>query len=398
MDRSYWRTVSLVSVWQVAASICYYSVFAATPFFRDMYGLSRVRVGFVITALTLGYATGLLPIGTLIDRVGEKPVLVLGLVGLSTGAATVAGAPTYALLLAATFFLGTTYATAMPGTNKALYDTIDAGRQNLAMGIKQVGVTVGSGASALLVTTVAGLLFWQAGFYIAAALGVVVAVGFALLYHSEGGRGATAPPDFRALSRNRPYRVLVAAGFFLGAALFTTTGYTILYVDEAIGASVAFGGVVLALVQLFGSAGRLVGGWLSDTLPGEPQVRIGAILIGQAVAGALLFVAVAQTDSKWSAVVAFSALGFFMLGYTGVYYSYMATLVTTDEMGSATAGCQLALVLGSIVAPPLFGYLADTVGYRGSWWLLAGGTVVAAVLLAYGVRIEPTVGEAAMRE
>lgn len=398
MDRSYWRTVSLVSLWQVSASICYYTVFAATPFFRDAFGLSRFTVGFIVTALTLGYAVWLLPVGALVDRFGERRTLVIGLIGLSAGAATVAGAPTYALLLAAAFFLGSTYATAIPGTNKAVYDNIAAGRQNLAMGIKQVGVTAGSGISALLVTGLAGVLFWQAGFLIAAGVGLVVAVVFALFYRGADNGGAAEYPDFRALSRNRPYRALVGAGFFLGAALFTTTGYTVLYVHEAIGASIAIGGVVLALVQLFGSAGRLVGGWLSDNLPGEPQVRIGAILIVQAVAGATLFVVVAATDSAWSAVVAFSALGFFVLGNTGVYYSYMATLVTTDEMGGATAGGQLALVVGSIVTPPAFGYLADTVGYRGSWWLLAAGAVVASGLLAYSVRLEPPVDELAMRE
>ena len=398
MGRSYWRTVSLVSLWQVSASVCYYAVFAATPFFREAFDLSRFTVGFVVTALTLGYAVWLLPVGALIDRFGERRTLVIGLFGLSAGAAAVAGARTYALLLAATFFLGSTYATAIPGTNKAVYDNIAAGRQNLAMGIKQVGVTAGSGISALLVTGLAGVLFWQAGFLVAAGTGLLVAIVFALFYRGATDGGTAESMDFRDLARNRPYRALVAAGAFLGAALFTTTGYTVLYVHEAIGTSVAFGGVVLALVQLFGSVGRLVGGWLSDALPGEPQVRIGAILLVQTVAGALLFVVVAATDTAWSAVIAFAALGFFVLGNTGVYYSYMATLVAADEMGGASAGGQLALVVGSIVAPPAFGYLADTVGYRGSWWLLASGTVVASGLLAYSVRLDPPLDESAMQE
>ena len=398
MERSYWRTVSLVSLWQVSASVCYYVVFAATPFFREAFDLSRFTVGFVVTALTLGYAVWLLPVGTLVDRFGERRTLVIGLFGLSAGAAAVAGVRTYALLLAAAFFLGSTYATAIPGTNKAVYDNIAAGRQNLAVGIKQVGVTAGSGISALLVTGLAGVLFWQAGFLVAAGTGLLVAVVFAFFYRGATDGGTAESPDFRDLARNRPYRALVAAGAFLGAALFTTTGYTVLYVHEAIGTSVAFGGVVLALVQLFGSVGRLVGGWLSDALPGEPQVRIGAILLVQAVAGALLFVVIAATDTAWSAVIAFAALGFFVLGNTGVYYSYMATLVAADEMGGASAGGQLALVVGSIVAPPAFGYLADTVGYRGSWWLLASGTVVASGLLVYSVRLDPPLDESAMQE
>lgn len=397
MDRSYWRTVSLVTLWQVSASICYYTVFAATPFFRDAFGLSRFEVGIVVTTLTLGYAIFLLPVGALTDRFGERRTLSLGLVGLAAGMLLVAGASSYALLLAAVFLLGSVYSTAMPGTNKAVYDSVAAGKQNTAMGIKQVGVTGGSGISALLVTGLAGYFFWQIGFLIAAALGVVVAIGFYALYRGESG-GTASYPDLRGLTRNRAYVLLAVSGLFLGAALFTTTGYTVLYVEESIGGSVAFGGVVLAVVQLFGSGGRLLGGWLSDALPGDPRTRIGGILLVQTVASAGLFLVVARTSTPTNAGIAFAALGFFVLGFTGVYYSCMATLVSADRMGSATAGCQLTLTAGALFAPPAFGYLADTLDYRASWTLLAVVCLVAAALVVAVIRTDPPVGETAMAE
>jgi len=391
MDRSDWQTVGLVTTWQIAASICYYTVFAATPFFRDAFGLSRFSVGLVVTTLTLGYAVFLIPLGALTDRFGERVTLTLGLFGLAAGAVLVAGAPTYTLLLAAVFVLGSMYGTAMPGTNKAVFDTVDPNHQNLAMGIKQVGVTGGSGSSALLITGLASVLFWQAGFLVAAGVGSVVAVGFYLTYSSDSRGSTDGYPDFRALLSNRSYVALTAAGFFLGAALFTTTGYTVLYVEESIGASVAFGGVVLALVQLFGSVGRVLTGWLSDVLPGEPRVRIGLVLIAQSLGSAAMFVVVAATTAERGAAIAFSALGFFVLGYTGVYSSVMATLVRADEMGGATAGGQLALTSGALVAPPAFGSLADTVGYRTGWLFLAAVVAIAAVLLVYVVRTPPSI-------
>lgn len=160
MDRSYWRLVSLVTLWQVAASICYYTVFAATPFFQDTFGLSRFEIGLVITGLTLGYAVFLLPLGATTDRYGEYRTLVLGLLGLATGVLLVAIAQSYVVLLGAVFLLGSTYGTAIPGTNKAVFDNIDPQRQNTAIGIKQVGVTAGSGISALLVTGFADITSW----------------------------------------------------------------------------------------------------------------------------------------------------------------------------------------------------------------------------------------------
>jgi len=387
-----YRVVSLIFVWQLAASVCYYAVFAATPFFRDRFGLSGTEVGLVVTSLTLGYAAFLLPLGALTDRYGERRTLTAGLLGLATGAVLVTGSWSYPTLMVSTFLLGSLYGTAMPGTNKAIFDSTPPGRRNLAVGIKQVGVTAGSGASALLVTGIAGVLFWEAGFYVAAAGGLAVAAAFWLAYRDAGGSAEASYPDFRRLARNRPYRALAGAGVCLGAGLFTTTGYTILYVEESVGASVAFGGLVLAAVQVSGSAGRVLTGWLSDALPGDPRRSIGAVLLAQSLLSAASFAGVAFVDRRVLAAGAFVVLGFFVLGFTGVYYSCMATLVSAEEMGGATAGGQLALTSGALFAPPAFGYLADAVGYRTGWLMLGALALMAAAFVGRVIVTEPPAG------
>ena len=375
------RTISLVFLWQLAASLCYYAVFAATPFLRDAFDLTGTTVGVVVTVLTLGYAVFLLPLGAATDRYGEHRTLTVGLLGLAGGAVLVPLAGTYAALLGSVLVLGALYGTAIPGTNKAIFANVPPARQHLATGIKQVGVTAGSGLSAVLLTNVAAVLAWQAGFYVAAGVAVAVALVFALGYNPTQTEGTTEFPDFRALFSNRPYRSLCVAGWFLGAALFTTVGYTILYLEESVGLSVARSGLVLAGLQVSGSVGRLVTGWLGDALPGGSRRRIGAILTAQALGSAVLFVTVAFVDRRLTAIAAFVTLGFFILGFTGVYYSCMATLVPTEKMGGATAGGQLALTSGALLAPPAFGYLGETIGYRASWLLLAGLTALSAVFV-----------------
>ena len=384
-----YRVLSLVFLWQLAASVCYYAVFAATPFFRDQFGLSGTAVGLVVTSLTLGYALFLLPLGALTDRFGERRTLTVGLLGLSVGAFLVAQSWSYAALLGSTFLLGSIYGTAIPGTNKAIFDNTPPERQNFVMGVKQVSVTAGSGASALLVTGVAGVLVWEVGFYVAAAVGLAVTATFWVAYRGAGATADASYPDFRGLLRNDAYRSLAAAGVCLGAGLYTTTGYTILYIEESVGASVAVGGLVLAGLQVSGSAGRVVTGWLSDALPGDPRRSIGTILLAQALASALLFVAVTLVESVTLAAAAFVALGFFILGFTGVYYSCMATVVSADEMGGATGGGQLALVAGALVAPPAFGYLSDAVSYRASWLMLAALALVGAVFVVRVILTPP---------
>ena len=377
MNRRFWRIVTVVTVWHVAASVCYYAVYAGTPLFRDTFALSGVEVGFVIAALTAGYALSLLPFGVATDRYGERVTLTAGLFGLGLGTTAVALAPNYPLLLTAAVLLGSMYGSATPGTNKAVFDRIDPGLQHRAIGIKQVGPTVGSAAGALLVTGLAGLYFRQAGFLAAAGIGLFVAVAFGAVY-----RGATqdagAYPDFRGLVSNRTFVVLLASGVCLGAAFYTTTGYTVLFVEESIGATVAVGGLVLAAVQIAGSAGKVVAGVLADVLPGAPQTRTSAILSVQAAAGGVLYLALPRVETPLAAGAVFVGLGVSVLGASGLYYSCLSTLVADERLGAASAAGQLAVTASGLFAPPAFGYLVDAVGYWAGWGLLGGLSFLAA--------------------
>lgn len=387
MASRFWKLVSQVTLWHVAASICYYAIYAGTSLFSDAFSLSGFEVGLVITSLTLGYAIFLLPLGVATDRFGEHITLTLGLIGLSVGAFLVALAPTYGLLLVAVFVLGSAYGTATPGTNKAIFDNIEPERQHRAIGVKQIGPTIGSAVSSLLVTGLVGYLFWQAGFLVAAAVGVACALLFYLTYSGTSAAAATYP-DFAKLLSNRTYLFLVTAGVCIGAGFYTTTGYTVLYVDEGIGAAVATGGIVLALLQVFSSVGKVLSGWLADTLPGTPRRRIGAILFVQVFLGGFVFFLVTLTETPLEATVVFSVLGFLVLGSTGVYYSCISTVVTDDEIGAASSAGQFAMTFGGLLAPPVFGFLIDTTGYAAAWSflgalaLLGSGFIALVVLTA----------------
>ncbi len=387
------RYTGLILLWQVAASVCFYAIYAVTPFVREDFGVSATLVGVMLTALMLGYTLCLLPVGSLIDAYGEKRALVVGLLGLGVAVAVVTRAGSYSVLLVSVLVLGGFYATAMPGTNAAVFNAIPHERLNTSMGIKQVGVTAGSGIAALAVPWFGATRFgWEVAFLLAAAVAGVVSVVFWLTYDagSEGSGEGADRGGIRAHLSSPAYVLLTAAGFFLGAGLFTTTGYTILYVHESVGASVVFAGVVLAAAQVSGSAGRVVFGWLADRLSASLTAATLRILLVQSAASAVLFVAVILVDSPALALVAFTTLGLFVLGFTGVYYSCMGSLVPSEEMGSATAGGQIALNGGALCAPPAFGLLVDVSGYAAAWTMLAASAAVAFCLLVVVIRREGT--------
>lgn len=363
--------------------MCFYAIYAVTPFVRSEFGVSATAVGIMVTALMAGYTLCLLPVGSIIDAYGEDSVLFVGLIGLGLGVALVTLAPSYPFLLGAVFVLGAFYATAIPGTNKAVFNAISAERLNFSMGIKQVGVTAGSGISALVIPwfgeeTAVG---WTGGFLLVGAVALVVAVAFRLSYDAGGAGISDEESGIRTHLENPEYVLLAVAGFFLGGGLFTTTAYTILYVDDVVGAGVVFAGITLAAAQVTGSAGRIVFGWLADRLSGSLTVSTLGILVFQAGASVVLFLVVTIVETPVVALVSFALLGFFVLGFTGVYYSCIGSLVPEEGIGSATAGGQLALNSGALVGPPAFGFLVDATGYAAGWTMLAIGALVSLGLL-----------------
>ncbi|MFC6873999.1 MFS transporter [Halobellus marinus] len=380
-----WRPVGLVAGWQTAASLCYYSIFAATGFVRETFALSESLVGVFLTAALVGYTVALFPSGAAVDGYGERPVMLAGLVGLAVATVAVSFAPTYATVLAAAALLGAAYSTAMPASNRGIVAAAPAGRTSLAMGLKQVGVTTGSAAASLVVTGVAAVAAWQVGFWAISLLAVGYTAVFALRYRGRPGTGDLSVPDVRGLLGQRTYVVLVAAGFFVGASIFTMLGYVVLYVQDAVGASAAAGGVALALTQLTGSAARIGAGGLADRLGGARGSAL--VALGQLGLGAALFAGVAVAPGSLAvAFFLFAGLGVSIHGSTGVFYSCLTDLVDGDEVGAATAGGQTAINLGGVVTPPVFGYLVEIGGYDAAWGLLAVATSVGAALLFLVVR------------
>lgn len=376
-----WRPVIAVAGWQVAASLCFYSLFAATAYFRDTFEISRTLVGVLVTVAMLGYTLNLFPSGAAVDGFGEKRVMLAGLVGLAVMAGLAGAAPSYVLLLGAAFLLGAFYATAMPASNRGIVTSAPPGRAGLAMGLKQIGVTLGSALAALVVAAVATIALWRWSFGVIAALGLLYALYFRTSYHGSGGHGRWAPPDLARLRGNRGYLLLVLAGGFLGAGVFTTVGYTLLYTNEATGLSMAAAGIVLAGVQTTGSFGRLGAGIAADRLRGGHGAAVVTIVL-TVLAGVLCLVLAAGPLPPAVAVGLLLGVGLTTLGATGVYYSCLTEMVAAGEVGAATAGGQTAINLGGMLAPPAFGYLADTAGYEAGWVLLAVCGFAAAALVA----------------
>lgn len=383
-DSGSWRGVATIAGWQIAASLCYYTIFAATGIVRDAFSLSVSSVGFLTTAGLFGYTIALLPSGAAVDSYGEKPVMVVGLFALAVATVGVSIAPSYGFLLIAVIMLGVAYSSAMPASNRGILASAPAGSGNFAMGLKQVGVTAGSAIASLVITGLAAVVAWQFGFWVIAALAGGYSIGFVTLYDGKPGEGAFSLPNLSTLRSNEAYLMLVVAGFFIGASIFAMLSYIVIYVEDELGRTVLVGGTVLALTQVMGSIARIGAGSAADRLGGGRGAATVA-LVQMIVAVGLFAVLATGIASFPVALVVFAGLGLTIYGSIGVFYSCLGSLVDDDEIGAATAGGQTVLNVGGLLAPPIFGTLIERSGYPLSWGLLGAATLATVVVLV-GVR------------
>jgi MFS family permease len=190
-------------------------------------GLTRLQVALLVPSIYLGGLLFALPAGRLADRVGVRRSLLGGLIVGAVGLAVGAAAPAFPAFLFCLFVAGSGWSVINPALGKAIMDLFPAPERGMAMGIKQMGLTLGGIASAMVLPRVAA----------------VVAVAVAFIWRPLGvlDRGAPAGPMFAAAPSDWswawrvPILAFFACGLILGMVQAAVLSYLPLYTVQALG-------------------------------------------------------------------------------------------------------------------------------------------------------------------
>lgn len=143
----------------------------------------------VVLAVQLTIAVLAKPLsGNLSDRLGRKPVIVLGLFGCAAALPLIFRATSFAGLLAAVPLLGLGVAAVTPATNALLADLVAVRRLGTGMGLFGTIWDVGEAAGPILAGVLIGQIGYTTAFDLIAAIIAAVALAFA-----AGVRVAPAP-------------------------------------------------------------------------------------------------------------------------------------------------------------------------------------------------------------
>ncbi len=335
--------------------------------------LSLAQTGTLVSATSIGVMLAMFFGGILIDRYGVRPVLLFASLVTVLGGATIASQTSYvglALSLTATGFgLG-----ALPIAGaRVIFDGFAGASRGLAMGIRQTGVPLGAAIAAATLPSLAQIYsprapwLWLA--LIAAALNLVLA--------------AAAPAAPRVPPADRPplggdlRRIALPAllAFMLASGQYGLLTYTV--VSAPGGASPASAGILLAIAQLGGAAGRVGFGQLSDRLRSRPPVV--------AVAAGLGALGIALATHLGAVPFAVRGLAFFVAGAGAIGWNALVLTWGGERVSGGRSGQAIGLIgtsvfAGSAVWPPLLGLLAQSGGFPVAWYALSALIAGAAIL------------------
>ncbi|EMA71460.1 MFS transporter [Halorubrum distributum] len=373
------------------------------PLFESIqgaYGVSNAVVGTAFTGFMTVYALLQFPSGAVADRLGPVRVIVAGALVAGAGSLAVVFDAPFAALVAAMLVIG-----AGTGVHKTvsvrLIARVYPARTGRMLGAHDtLGAMGGVAAPAVVVAVLsappalAAVLArlpgadWRAPFLLTGVLAVGLAAATAVrLSGSPAATGATGSDDgddpgtreYLRLFRNPRFSafVLVTVGFSF--AHNGLVAFLPLYLSEAADLATSTANLLYSLVFAVTFV-QLVTGDLSDRV-GRFPVMVGTL----GLAAAALVALVSLPSLGLGAVAAAVVVALFGLGSHGfqpVRSAYLMELLPERLAGGGLGVVRTLLMGAGALAPSAVGIVADAVGFRPAFALLAGSMGLAAVVAA----------------
>ncbi|MFC4374880.1 MFS transporter [Nocardia halotolerans] len=343
-------------------------------------GDSLVAAGALVALPTLGLVCTLIAWGYVVDRIGERVVLVAGtaLMCVAGVAAALADDP---VVFAALLFVGGIGAASSNGASgRLIVGWFPPDRRGVAMGIRQAAQPLGVGIGAITIPWVAQHHGIPAAMLVPSLLAGAAAIGCLV------GIVDPARPPAEAADRANPYRGgstlwrIHVVSILLVIPQGTLWTFGLLWLHRDLGWPLPTAGALLTVTQFLGAAGRIGAGAWSDRV-GSRLGPLRQVAVAAAITMAALTVT-AWTDWWWAAIPLMVAASVISVSDNGLAFTAVAEIAgpfwSGRGLGIQNTGQNLALA----AVPPVFGAVIAATGFPAVF-------AVAAVAAAAAIPLVP---------
>ena len=342
-------------------------------------GLDAAQMGVLLGAFSLSYAFSQLPTGGLVDKIGPRKLLGIGLAVWSVAQGFAGFVTGYTQFFYARIVLGIGEAPQFPTGARVVSNWFNVRDRGLPTGIFNSASTLGPAIAPGLLTWLMLTWGWRAMFVAMGVLGVIAAIVWYALYRDPGETDISAE-DHAAISEGEPPRTAgVSFAQWLRLFRFRTTWGMILgffgtvyliwlyltwlpgYLEIARHMSLKSTGFYATLPYVFGFVGSIVGGAISDKLAarGHTPMMSRKIPIICGLFGMALFTIPAAFTDSWQLALTFICLAVFCgnvssacswaLVTAAAPPTYVASIGSIQNFGGYLGGTLAPIVTGIIV-------------------------------------------------
>jgi len=383
-DRYRWVVLGVGAFGAAAFAALRMGLPALTPAIREEFTLGLAQVGLVFTAVSVGVLIALLPWGVLTDRVGERPVMTVGLAGTGAALGAAAFAPTFATLLAGLLVAALFGASVTGASGRAVMGWFGRGERGLALGIRQMALPLGGALASFALPPIVGAGGLRGALLCVAGLTLTAAVAAALWLRdapapSPGSAAAeyaaAAPPPMTDVRQWR----LGAGSALLVVAQTSLLGFLVLFLVDERDLSVTLAAALLGAAQLGGALARLAVGRSSDKADARvPLLR--RIALRNAVLVALVAALAGAPGVLLYPVLAAACVS--VMGWNGLAFTTAAELSGRVRAGTAMSLQNAIVSAGGALGPALFGVVVEATAWPLAFALAALAPALAFVVLA----------------
>ena len=379
----------LISTAYVAVLLNIQGFVAMMPLVQSEFGITRAQAGLYSSFYFLSATIVAVFAGRLSDRLGARRGMVLGCCAVGIMIVLHGAAPVFGWILGLAFVTGVGFSLITPSVTSAVIENVSSRRRAGAMGVAH-----GVGGTGALIGTMAlpalGERFgWRpvmvvAGFA-AVAIGLVIMATYGRLSvprsgHDGGGADAAASftAQLRELLSRRAFVCACVMGIAFGLGIASITGHFTLFMHSDLGYSPTLAGFALGAFHVGGILGQPTWGVINDRLyDGRRHAGLFTLSVLTASLSLVFGLVVARGLVPYPGIVALAALlGFFVLGTPGLFFTTVTEIAPSGSAGLATGVALMFSRVGVMVAPPVFGHIADVTGvYATSWVVLALASV-----------------------
>lgn len=379
-----WTLLAVAAGWFFVLGLRFV-VPALLPAITDDFGLSNATAGAAITLLWVTYALTQFPAGALVDRLGERRLLVAS--ALLSVAALVGylGSVTFAVFLVATAAYGFGSGLYGPARGTVLTRTFPD-RDGFAFGTVLAAGSIGAAALPVVATALAGAVGWRLAIGVTIPGFVLVAVG---LWRSVPSGTATTPAaDGGSLALREEFvavrRAVTSGGVALAVVAVTfmlfsfqgLTAFLTTYFVDAKGLSEGTAGALFGLVFVSGALFQSVGGGLADRY-GHGRVLAAVSFVSVPPLLALPLV------SGLAPLAVLAVIIGVRLSIGPVSNAYIVSLLPVDVRGTAWGLLRTAFFTLGAFGSLAVGAMADRGLFAAAFVALAAMTAVAGVIYLF---------------